>query len=93
MKRREPIFWLENNCPSCSHSSPMIYKPDLLDANIDCECQSKINPLRINFPCNAKWSVSAEKTELQNIRFLLKLAKWQDVLYKEISKNRKLLGY
>lgn len=93
MKRKEPIFWLANNCPSCGHCSPMIYKPDLLSANIDCECQSKTNPLRVNQLCSAKWSVAAEKAELSNIRTLLKLAERQDNLYEEIANNRKLLGY
>ena len=92
-RRQEPIFWIENNCPYCGHSSPLIYKPDFLSANIDCECQSKFNPLRINHPCTARWSMAPDKKELQNIHNLLKLAEQQDKLYEQIAKNRKLLGY
>ena len=92
-KRREPVFWLDNNCPMCGHSSPMIYKPDLLDGNIDCVCGSVSNPMRTNSPCSEKWSMTTTREERRNILVLLKIAERQDKLYKEISKNRKLLGY
>ena len=91
-KRREPVFWLDNKCPTCGHCSPLIYKPDLFKGNIDCECQSKFNRHRINNPCIAQWSVAIDKKERQNIQDLLKLAERQDELYKEIAKNCKLLG-
>ena len=93
MKRKEPVFWISNKCPSCKHCSPMIYTPDLLNGNIDCECQSKFNPVRKYYPCGAKWTVAVDKTGIQDIRNMLELAERQDTLYAEIERNRKLLGY
>lgn len=92
-RRQEPIFYLENNCPFCGHSSPIIYKPDLLDGPIECECQSIHNPMRVNTPCHGKWSVAIDIFKKDELRKLMALAIHQDELYREIDRNRKVLGY
>lgn len=92
-KRMEPVFWLDNKCPICGHRSQPIYTPDLLEGNIDCECQSKLNPLRINTPCIAEWSIAVTEAKRQDICAMLEIANRQDNLHIEIQKNRKTLGY
>ena len=93
MKRMEPVFWLDNKCPICGHRSQSIYTPELLEGNIDCECQSKFNPLRINTPCCAEWSIAMNEEKRKYICDMIEIAKRQDELYEEIYKNRKTLGY
>lgn len=92
-KRMELVFWLDNKCPICGHRSQSIYTPDLLEGNIDCVCQSKFNPLRINTPCIAEWSITVTEVKRQKICDTLEIAKRQDKLHVEIQKNRKTLGY
>jgi len=91
-KRKEPIFWLDNKCPFCNHSASFVYTPDLLKGPIEFECPSKNNTIRIK-TCYGKWSVALELDKRENLLNLIKLAEKQDHLYKEISKNRILLGY
>lgn len=92
-KRKESVFWLDNECPFCGHSAPLVYKPDLLKGPIEFECASKNNPLRINWPCSGRWSVAIEIAKKDELGELMALAERQDALYAEIGKNRIVLGY
>lgn len=84
---------MENKCPFCGHSAPMVYKPDLLKGPIEFECYSKYNPMRVHNPCAGKWGVAIEIAKKPELRSLIKIAEQQDELYATIEKNRKLLGY
>lgn len=74
MKRHELIFWLDNKCPLCGHSAPVIYKPDLLNGPIEFSCASVNNPMRRNSPCYFKWSVAIELKKRKELINLLELA-------------------
>jgi len=92
-KRQEPVFWLDNGCPFCNHSAPLVYTPDLLNGPIEFECPSQFNPMRKYKPCAGKWSVAIEIKKKNELRDLLELAKRQDSLYSKINENRTKLGY
>ena len=91
VKRNEPIFWLENRCPFCNHSAPMVYKPDLLNGPMMFECSSKNNWFRRNDVCYGKWSVAIEPNAISELRNLLALAERMDNLAKEIVTIKKTL--
>ena len=47
-------MWLEVRCPECNWCNPMAFKPDLLVAPIDYEC----NRIPQQGICGVRWSVA-----------------------------------
>ena len=91
MRRQEKIFWLRNPCPTCEHSSQLIYKPDLIDGPIACECQSKHNVFRKLNVCHAKWDIAATPEERETIMHNLMLATRKDSCAKEVHRINNIL--
>jgi len=92
-QRIEPVFWLTVTCPRCEHSHAMIYKPDLLDGPIECQCESRDNPHRAACICTQKWDVAISEDGVKELKELLHLAEEQDILYARLEENRSRLGY
>jgi len=92
-QRNDPCFWVEDKCPACGHSCPMVYTPDLLSGAVNRECGSKNNPIRKHTVCYEKWGFAATEERKEEIRMQLDVAKRQEVLGAEYAKNRKILGY
>jgi len=92
-RRTEGAFWVNTKCPECNHNCIDIYKPDLLDGPVECECDSKNNILRRKQGniCYNKWSIAADKLGRAEIRHLIAMAEEKDFCEKRLKELKKHL--